>query len=368
MTSPLSLHIDQIAGTMASEWKIHGMAAPNQQRYNNRPTGDYVHQITDPDSSSDSQLEDSIELTIHRVLGQQSDSPTGCFLCEKTDHRLVDCPKLVSHVLAALRLTDNPRLGSIVIAKLGQFRTHSSLPAGSRPPFRDTTTALASRSRRRVRPAGFPRPAANPYVVNQVQDTEFSAPADDDGGTYDDDDGYITDAADDFAPIHRVSCSTLTPSDLDSDPFFENSIYCMNCNDATVPSAPGVISHETVDHDCDDVSGMCPSCVHSVAPVLSFGGTGPLAHIDGGSAASTTDNGDVLWHYRPYHGSFHLNDAGGHIHTPVGVGYIKLPTTISRKPTTPRRYHVQLCPQDKSLAEATIMATVSMSTIRSLQC
>jgi hypothetical protein len=53
------------------------------------------------------------------------------------------------------------------------------------------------------------------------------------------------------------------------------------------------------------------------------------AHFDDWSQAVTTDNTRFLWAYRLVRSKLCLKDAGGHKHSPIGFGYLRIPASTT---------------------------------------
>jgi hypothetical protein len=53
------------------------------------------------------------------------------------------------------------------------------------------------------------------------------------------------------------------------------------------------------------------------------------AHFDDGSQAVTTDDAELLWAYRLVRTKHYLKDAGGHKHSPIAFGYLRVPASTS---------------------------------------
>jgi hypothetical protein len=63
------------------------------------------------------------------------------------------------------------------------------------------------------------------------------------------------------------------------------------------------------------------------------------AHFDEGSQAVTTDDSGLLWANRLVRTKHHLKDAGGHKHSPVCFGYLRIPASTATELITVSCWH-----------------------------
>jgi hypothetical protein len=306
---PHGLHLEQLAGTMDNATRLYGTAAsprpvnPYARGYRSRTGTSRVHSLTDGPTHDDTLTDDDDFTLMVQHITSQSTPNGGCFCCESTDHNAADCPQLHSYVKMQLLFSEKPKLRSNIISKM---RPHSA-PPRSGPP-----------SRPPISPRGTPRSSTMHRVTQDEAPDDHADPANDTAES---------------AQIHRVCIANAL--DLDCDPTFDASLQCFSCSDVIFAS-PIVLGHEAVTPHMD--SDLDGSLLHptesddtdTAADVNALTGPSlatPLPQIDNGSQATTTANHALLWCYRSYTGNYTLRDAGNNVHHPIGVGYLKIPTT-----------------------------------------
>jgi Reverse transcriptase (RNA-dependent DNA polymerase) len=308
---PHALHLEQLAGTMDNAIRLYGTAPsprpvnPYHRNHRTRTGTSRIHSLTDSvdhDDNTPPNDDDTFAYLVQQITSLSANNG-GCFCCESVEHNAADCPQLQSYVKMQLLFGDKPKLRSQIISKM---RPHSTSPRSGHTP------------RLLAPPRGSPRSS----TVHQV--TQDEPP---------DDHANPVDETLDSAQMHRVCVENTL--DLDCDPMFDASLQCFSCSDVIFAS-PVVLGHEAVsphlNSDLDasfflpetPVDTTHPADVHAIAG-SSLAAT--LPQIDNGSQATTTANHELLWCYQPYTGNYTLRDAGNHVHHPIGVGYLKIPTT-----------------------------------------
>jgi Reverse transcriptase (RNA-dependent DNA polymerase) len=306
---PHALQLEQLAGTMDNATRLYGTAPTPRpvnpyHRGNRSRTGtSRIHSLTDHidlDHTPADDIDDFALLVQH--ITSQSATNGGCFCCESVDHNAADCPQLQSYVKMQLLFGDKPKLRSQIISKL---RPHSDSSRSGHPP------------RTLAPPRGTTRSSTMHQVTQDDTPDDLADPA--------------TDTTD-SALMHRVCIDNAL--DLDCDPMFDASLQCFSCSDVIFAS-PVVLGHEAVsphlDSDLDDSLFLpgAPTATDNTVDVHALAGSSLVAtlpQIDNGSQATTTAHHALLWCYQPYTGNYTLRDAGNHVHHPIGIGYLKIPT------------------------------------------
>ena len=245
---------------------------------------------------------------ILRVIDQRQEASTVCIGCQQPGHTLTDCHRFVDYVIAQKLADLHPQLKAKVSAAHSQFR--------SRP-----RPALRGREHN-----------TNPRVHRIESGPPASGHADDDlpfDGAF-----SASPSSPDELPFSSDDCQQNAirvgyhddPPSADGDPFVLPSV-----NSVVITPVPSSFSPTW----SDTISVALPhDSVHSPDFVLrrlanTFDvTTGAVhAHADNGSMTCTTNDATLLFGYRLLSDSpVRLFDAGQHVHRPIGIGFLKVPT------------------------------------------
>jgi hypothetical protein len=255
-----------------------------------------------PDNSSPTfPTNDGMELIL-RVIDQRQEASTVCIGCQQPGHTLTDCHRFVDYVIAQKLADLHPQLKARVAATHSQFRSRP------RPALRGRESNPNPRVHRiengppiPVNADDSPFDAVSPALLSSQDDLPFSP---DDCQQNAIRVGYHDD-----------------PLPADNDPSFSHSVNSVVITPASTWSDTISVA---LPHDSDNAPEFL---LRRLANTFDATTGAVHAHADNGSMTCTTNDATLLFSYRLLSESpVRLFDAGQHIHRPIGIGFLKVPT------------------------------------------
>ncbi|KAI2498978.1 hypothetical protein MHU86_15482 [Fragilaria crotonensis] len=331
---PFKLALSQIATTFMEYADEIGRDPPgshtNHPPSRSTPTAIMRRLEADPDVDDDNAIlpEADVDLIVLAIASNQASS-TVCLGCGMSGHSLIDCNRFVDYIVAESLAQRHPALRTQI--------------ANSHSQFRSRLTAATARSR---------APASAARAVRSLQ---MSATAKDIPSPPDDpdiDQSHPSHASDSTADsgdyrqhsVHMID-GTVLSDDFEScfDPVTIRSVELLGVNQ-DVPSSAETVSI------LPSPAPTLPGVMRRLAATYDAVTSSSYAHADNGSMANTVNDASLLFAYRPIQNSkVRLLDAGDHVHHPLGVGFLCVPTTdrgITGAPTSIyiRTYHTPTIP------------------------
>ena len=275
-------------------------------------------------ASTDQSLGDSeIDLVV-RAINQNQAASALCLGCQQPGHTLADCHQFVDYIVAESLAQRNPQLKAQIAASHQQFRSR--------------LTAVHTRG------GGRSDAVRSLQLDTSTQDTvasslgNVSAPIASPASS--------TSAASPVGFQQNVLHITDEADDLD-DSFPAVSIRSVTVHAATPHVTPGsaLLSKPSVPSPLDD-----SILLRRLAETYDGATSSSFAHADNGSMACTTHDAHLLFAYRPLsRPQVRLFDAGQHAHTPLGVGFLRIPVAARGRVGGPtsvfvRTYHTPTIP------------------------
>ncbi|KAI2491619.1 hypothetical protein MHU86_22936 [Fragilaria crotonensis] len=244
--------------------------------------------------STDESLGDSeIDFVINAITNNQAASSL-CLGCHQPGHTLADCNRFVDYIVAESLAQRNPQLKAHIAASHQQFRSRltAAHARGGRASRSDavrslqldtSTQATVASSLGNVPTSPLPPASSVPPDLHLGDDTD--------------------DLDDSFPPVSIRSVTLHVTSPPVSG--------CVPTG--TPPAAPLPPTAN-------------PLLLRRLAATYDDTTSSSFAHADNGSMACTTHDAALLFAYRPLaRPNVRLFDAGQHAHTPVGVGFLRIP-------------------------------------------
>ncbi len=306
---PFKLALPQLATTFVEYAAELGRDATSAIVLHSRSSGSHavVRRIeTNPahslgSSSTDQSLGDSeIDFVVNAITQNQAASPL-CLGCHQPGHTLADCNRFVDYIVAESLAQRNPQLKAQIAASHQQFRSRLTAvhARGGRPSRSDAVRSL--------------------QLDTSTQDTVDSS----------------------LGNVSAPPASPASSASFFSPPGFQqHALHLGDDADDLDDSFPTVsIRSVTLHVASPPVSGCAPTVPPAPSPsdedplllrrlAATYDGTtsSSFAHADNGSMACTTHDAALLFAYRPLaRPNVRLFDAGQHAHTPVGVGFLRIP-------------------------------------------
>ena len=248
--------------------------------------------------------DDAVDLIVRAIAQNQASSPL-CLGCQLPGHTLVDCNRFVDYIVAESLAQRNPTLRNQVANSHQHFRNRlNAATTRSRMPTHGTGSTQRTVRSLHVEPSPTESTDTAPVVDNDA----IIPPADDSSAQ-----GYRQ---------HSLSLVSDDPAD-DFESYFPttsiNSVHIIGVDDSSPLSADTV--YLPPDSPPDTLA------VRRLAATYDSETSAVYAHADNGSMTCTTNDAKLLFAYRPLvNSTVRLFDAGDHIHRPLGVGFLCIPT------------------------------------------
>lgn len=331
-TLPFKLALPQIATTFVEYASEIGRDAPGSSHSvtasRSNPTAIMRRletAVEDEDASGAFLPDEDVDLIVNAIAHSQQTSAV-CVGCQQPGHSLTECNRFVDYIVAESLAQRHPTLRAQVANSHSHFRSRlNAVNARARmmqtgPPPRTAVRSI------QIAPGD-----ASPDAVSAYVD---SVPADD------------HESGDQGFRQHSVYIANDDTTSDDFEKCFSalsiQSVHILGIDDTdpvsveTVSLAPQVL---------DD-----SFAVRRLAETYDAATTSVYAHADNGSMACTVNDAKLLFAYRPLVDStVRLFDAGDHIHRPLGVGFLCVPTDDRASGGAPqfvfvRTYHTPTIP------------------------
>ena len=281
----------------------------------------------EPGDNTDFFPEADVDLIVRAIAANQASSAV-CLGCGLSGHSLVDCNRFVDYIVAESLAQRHPVLRTQIANSHSQFRSRLNA-ATPRPRVNQAPVSRVVRS--------LQMPASDHHDATPAPDRhlELPTPINASDSTSDSDDyrqhaiQLVSNGVDDdfescFDPVSIRSVELLG---VDTD-------FPASAETVHLPSDPAPVSF----------------VLRRLAATYDAATSSSYAHADNGSMANTVNDATLLFAYRLIPNSkVRLLDAGNHVHHPLGVGFLCVPTNdrgITGAPTSIyiRTYHTPTIP------------------------
>lgn len=305
-TLPFKLALPQIATTFVEYADEIGREAPGSRisssTTRSSPTAimrrlETTHEEEEIDGAF--MLEDDVDLIVN-AIAQTQQSSSVCVGCQQPGHTLTDCNRFVDYIVAESLAQRHPALRAQIANSHSHFRSRlNAVNARARmTPHPPATRTIRSLQMSPSPPGDSPVDASPPPPAIDEDSADLG---------YRQHSIYVTgdDCPDDFE-----SCFSHLSV---------HSVHILGVDDSSPVSA------ETV--TLPEISPLESFSIRRLAETYDAETASVFAHADNGSMACTVQDAKLLFAYRPLaKPSVRLFDAGNHVHRPLGVGFLCIPT------------------------------------------
>jgi hypothetical protein len=307
-TLPFKLALPQIATTFVEYASEIGREAPGSSHTNaSRTNPTAIMRRLETDVSGDEESgaylpDEDVDLIVNSIAQTQQASAV-CIGCQQSGHTLTECNRFVDYIVAESLAQRHPTLRAQVANSHSHFRSRLNAVNARARLMQAPPSSRAIRSLQMVQDEIHPdHDPPSPSDPTTTVDIESS-----------DDHGYRQ---------HSINIADDDPTDDFEECFTSlsiQSVHVLGVDDASP------ISAETI--HLPSLPTENPYVIRRLAETYDASTTSVYAHADNGSMACTVNDAKLLFAYRTLVGSkVRLFDAGDHVHRPLGVGFLCVPT------------------------------------------